>query len=179
MSLKHVILGYLSWQSQSGYDLKQIIADSETLNWSANNNQIYKALVSLHESEFVEKQVVHQDGSPSRHVYTILPAGVEALKSWVLQPPDPPNSNRDILLQLMWGDLLSNAEIDELLDRYINMVGEKLFMLRVAADEQPNVPNRTKREAYMWQMIYKNWISHFELELRWARSLKQDLLEMG
>ncbi|MEM9774131.1 MAG: PadR family transcriptional regulator [Chloroflexota bacterium] len=179
MSLKHVILGYLSWQPQSGYDLKQIIADSETLSWSANNNQIYKALVSLHNNQFVEKTIIHQDGTPSRHVYSILPAGLEELKDWMLKTPNPPHSNREILLQLMWSDALSPAEIDDLIDRYINEVGEKLFMLRVSADEQPNVPNRTKREAYLWQMIYKNWISHFELELRWARSLKQDLQEIG
>ncbi|MCB0015089.1 MAG: PadR family transcriptional regulator, partial [Anaerolineales bacterium] len=56
MSIKYVILGYLGWQPMTGYDVKKLIADAETLPWTANNNQIYRALVDLHQDGWVDKQ---------------------------------------------------------------------------------------------------------------------------
>lgn len=178
MSIKQIILGYLSWQPMTGYDVKKIIADSETLPWSANNNQIYQALVKLHQDGWVTKEVETQDGTPNRHVYSITEAGLAALKSWVASNPEPPQTKKPFLHQLLWADCLDVAEMDTLLDAYINAVGEKLFFLRVQADEKPNMPERTPREQFLWQMVHKNWIAHYELELQWVRYMRQELQEM-
>lgn len=178
MSIKYVILGYLSWRPMSGYDIKKIIADSETLPWSANNNQIYRALVDLHRAELATKSVEAQVGSPNRHVYTITDAGIDALKQWVLHVPEPPETKKPFLDQLLWADCLTTKEIDELLGAYLNIVGEKLFFLRVQADQKPNMPDRTARETYVWEMIQHNWIMHYELELKWVRQIRQGLIEI-
>jgi hypothetical protein len=51
-------------------------------------------------------------------------------------------------------------------------------MMRVQADEKPDTPNRTEREAYLWEMVRKNHITHFELELNWIRQLRDDLNQL-
>lgn len=178
MPIKYVILGYLSWQPMTGYDVKRIIANSETLPWSANNNQIYRALVQMHNDGWVTKTIEKQIGAPDRHIYTITPAGNQALKEWVTSAPEPPQEKKSFLNQLMWADCLTAPELDDLLEAYLNEVGGKLFFLRVQADEKPNMPERTARETYLWEMILKNWIAHYELELNWIRQVRQDLLEM-
>jgi DNA-binding PadR family transcriptional regulator len=175
MSIKYVILGYLSWQPLSGYDLKKIIAESETLPWSANNNQIYKALVQLHDDDLVTKKIEDQAGAPARHVYTITDKGRKALNEWVGGEPDLPQTKKAFLHQLMWADSLNQAELDELLEGYKEVVADKLFLLRVQADRKPNMPERTERESYLWQMIYKNWIQQFEIELDWVRQIRSEL----
>ena len=91
MTIKHMILGYLSWQPMSGYDVKKIIAHSEILPWSANNNQVYRALVQMHNDGWVEKTVETQTGAPNRHIYTITPAGQDALRAWAGSPPEIPS----------------------------------------------------------------------------------------
>ena len=178
MSIKYVILGYLSWQPMTGYDVKKIIAESEVLPWSANNNQIYRALVSLHEEGWVTKTVEEQDGSPNRHVYAITEAGLAGLKAWVMRAPEPPVTKHSFLNQMMWSDCLDVAEMDGLLATYLNEVGEKLFFMRVEADKKVNMPERTARESFLWGMIYQNWIAHFELELRWVREMREQLAEL-
>ena len=175
MSINYVILGYLSWQPLSGYDIKKIIAESETLPWSANNNQIYKALIKLHRDNYVSKDVEEQVGSPNRHVYAITDVGLEALKTWVLSAPEPPQTKKPFLNQLLWADRLSNQELDDLLAAYLNSVGEKLFFLRVQADKKPHMPERSTRESYLWAMVHKNWINQCELELQWVRQMRQEL----
>lgn len=178
MSINYIILGYLSWQPMTGYDIKKIIADAETLPWSANNNQIYRALIKLHQDGWVTKTIENQVGAPDRHVYAVTTAGLDALKDWVVTTPDPPQSKKPFLDQLMWADCLDAAEMDQLLEAYIEAVGEKLFFLRVQADEKPNMPERTPRETYLWEMIHKNWIAHFELELKWVRQMRDELMTM-
>jgi len=178
MSIKFVILGYLSWQPMTGYDIKKIIADSEILPWSASNNQIYHALVQLHKDEWVTKTIVEQTDAPNRNVYTITEEGIQALKKWVVSEVEPPHTNKTFLNQLMWADSLDPDELDELLEAYLNVVGEKLFFIRVQADKRPNMPERTPREKYLWDMISKNWIDQYEVELNWIRHVRQELSEM-
>ena len=179
MSIKYIILGYLSWQPLTGYDLKKIIADAETLSWSASNNQIYHALVQLHHDGLVTKRVELQDGSPNRHIYAITKTGQDALKAWVQETPEPPESKKSFFLQLMWADCLAVDELDHLLETYLNVVGEKLFFIRVQAEEKPNMPERTPRESYLWHMIHRNWIAQYELELQWIRQMREELGNMA
>jgi PadR family transcriptional regulator, regulatory protein AphA len=162
----------------TGYDVKKIIADSETLPWSANNNQIYRALVQLHKAEWVTKTIEDQVGSPNRHIYTITEKGSQALKIWTASDPAPPQTKKPFLNQLMWADCLDGNKIDELLEAYLNVVGEKLFFIRVQADRKPNMPERTQRERYVWEMIQKNWIVHYETELKWIRQMRKELSAM-
>jgi len=178
MSIKYVILGYLGWQPMTGYDLKKIIADSETLPWSGNNNQIYRALVQLYDDAWVSKTIEDQVGAPDRHVYTITGDGIRELKNWVGSEPILPRSKKAFLNQLMWADYLDADEIDHLLEAYFEVVSDKLFLLRVQIDRRPNMPERTTREIYLWDMIYKNWITQYEGELNWIRGLRQDLSKM-
>jgi len=178
MSIKHVVLGYLGWQPMTGYDVKKMIADSEILPWTASNNQIYQALVDLHNDGWVTKSIEEQVGAPNRHVYTITDAGRQALRDWVASEPEAPHTRKPFLHQLMWADGLDAQELDALLEAYLNAVGEKLFFLRVQADEGANKPGRTPREKYLWDMIHKNWIAQYETELSWIRQIRQELGEM-
>jgi len=73
----------------------------------------------------------------------------------------------------MRADSLDTQKLDELLEAYLNAVGDKLFFLRVQADEGPDKPERTPREKYLWDMIYKNWIAQYETELNWIRQIRQ------
>ena len=175
MSVKYVVLGYLSWQPASGYDLKKIISESETLPWSGNSNQIYKALVELHDEGLVTQEIEQTDKLPARKIYSITDKGREKLVTWSQEPPFAPQFRKPFLAQLMWADKLTPQQIDQLLDEYLNAVGEKLFMVRVQADRKPNTPDRTPREIYLWEMVRRNWIASYELELSWIRELRQEL----
>ena len=178
MAIKYIVLGYLSWKPMTGYDVKKLIADSETLPWTANNNQIYQALVELHNEKWVTKSVEEGIGTPNRHVYTITDAGLEALRDWVVSKPETPQIRKPFLHQLMWADNLDAQELDSQLEAYLNAVGDMLFFTRVQAEEGPDKPERTLREKYLWDMIYKNWIAQYETELSWILQIRQELQEM-
>ncbi len=88
MSIKYAILGVLSWKPSTGYDLKKIFEESSIMYWSGNNNQIYKTLVQLLVEDLVTNEVLHQESTPSKNIYTITDRGAAALKEWVLSTPE-------------------------------------------------------------------------------------------
>ena len=61
MSLKYAILGFLSYKSFSGYDLKKAFDNSVRHFWSANQSQIYRTLAQLDEEGLVAKEVIERE----------------------------------------------------------------------------------------------------------------------
>jgi DNA-binding PadR family transcriptional regulator len=175
MSIQYAILGFLSWQPLTGYDLKKLFAESVTLHWSGNSNQIYKALVELHRDELVTLAVEYQPDHPPRKVYSITEKGQTTLRQWVLSTPELPQLKHTLLVQLAWADQLTPVELDGLLTRYEREVEAHLVMFREQAKRSKHTPNRTPRETYLWQMIAENWIGFYEHELEWVRQLRAGL----
>jgi PadR family transcriptional regulator, regulatory protein AphA len=177
MSIEFAILGILSWKPSTGYELKKIFEDSSFMYWSGNNNQIYKALIKLEHEDLVISKVVHQDGAPSKKIYTITADGLKELKEWTLSTPEAPEIKKSFLLQLAWSDVLSNEELKELLSSYENELQLQLIMQYEKKRRSLYTPNRTPREALIWDMIHENIISTYQNELDWLRKTQQKLFE--
>lgn len=177
MSIKHAILGFLSWKPLTGYELKKLFAESATLHWSGNNNQIYRTLLELHRGAMVTQEVQYQVDHPSRKIYTITDKGRTELRQWVLSSPELPEIRHSFLIQLAWADQLDDGEVDGLLAQYEDEVQVQLLMLRREAERKTSFPERTPRESYLWTMVMANWVARYEGELKWVRQVRQGLVE--
>jgi hypothetical protein len=54
----------------------------------------------------------------------------------------------------------------------------QLTMTREQQQRHTHSPQRTPREAYLWQMISENQISYYESDLSWVRKLRRELNDM-
>jgi len=88
-TLGYAILGLLSREDLSGYDLTQRMAGRVGYFWSARHSQIYPELARLEDGGYVTHSVIEQKGRPDKKVYRITAEGLDALKEWVIQPPVP------------------------------------------------------------------------------------------
>jgi len=177
VSIKFAILGILSWKASTGYELKKFFEESSILYWSGNNNQIYKALSQMLDEKLVRSEVVHQDNSPSKKVYTITDEGLKELKEWILSAPEVPEFKKPFLVQLAWSDMLSDQELNELLTKYENELKTQLIMEQEKIRRGINSPDRSPREKFIWEMISKNIISTYNNELDWVRETRRRLLK--
>lgn len=175
MSIKHAILGFLSRSSLTGYDLKKLFAESMTLHWSGNNNQIYRTLVDLHEEGLVTKEVEYQESLPPRKVYTITESGLAELKQWLLSTPELPQLRNAMLVQLTWADQLQKGELAALLNAYEEEVRVYSLMLREQQQRDQQNTGQTSRQRFFADMIMERWITFYESELDWIRTLRQQL----
>jgi PadR family transcriptional regulator, regulatory protein AphA len=175
--IQYAILGLLSWQSFTGYDLKRIISDSDIFYWSGNNNQIYRTLIQLHENELVSQTIEYQESLPPRKVYTITDKGREELRLWVLTTPELPELHNTFLIQLAWAEQLSDEQLDVLLQKYEEEVSLQLRMQEEKARRKTVTPERTPREAYLWTKISENILAAYQNELNWVRGVRRDLVK--
>jgi DNA-binding PadR family transcriptional regulator len=86
MSLKHVILGFLSSAPMSGYDLKQAFDRSIRHFWPANQSQIYREWLIFKTEWFVEQEIDQRKDRLDRKVYHITDSGQSELHQWLSTP---------------------------------------------------------------------------------------------
>ena len=171
MTIEFAILGFLSYEPLTGYDLKKRFAGSDLLHWSGNSNQSYPALVALRQAGQVAQTVEQPPRGPARKVYALTEAGRAALREWLLATPDPPTLRHPLLVHLLWADQLTPPEQADLLARYEEELNIRLLMLREQARRQPaEQAVRPLREA-----AQRRWLAVFEEELAWIRELRAEL----
>jgi DNA-binding PadR family transcriptional regulator len=108
-TLGYAILGLLSREDLSGYDLTRRMAGRVGYFWSARHSQIYPELARLEEGGYVTHSVVEQRERPNKKVYEITAEGLDALKEWAIQPPVP-RPTRDELTLKTYSVWLANKE---------------------------------------------------------------------
>lgn len=81
--LKHILLGFLSYGSMTGYELKSIMDESTMHFWHAHHSQIYTALRSLEDDGLVISEIEDGDDTLKRRVYTLTESGRADLRRWL------------------------------------------------------------------------------------------------
>ena len=98
-TLGYAILGLLSREDLSGYDLTRRMAGRVGYFWSARHSQIYPELAKLEEGGYVTHSVVEQKERPDKKVYEITAEGLDALKGWAIRPPEPRPTRDELTLK--------------------------------------------------------------------------------
>jgi len=98
-TLGYAILGLLSREELSGYDLTSRMRARVGFFWEAQHSQIYPELARLEERGLVTHRVVEQTDRPDKKVYEITASGLEALRGWVTEPPAPRAARDELVLK--------------------------------------------------------------------------------
>ncbi len=134
MSLEHALLGFLSREPETGYDLKTRGFDRELAHcWNADQAQVYRTLERLRERRLVTSRNVPQRGKPDRRVFSITESGREELSRW-LGTSETPRPPRDpFLLHLFFSAELADTNLLRLLAEARCAYQQRLDVLRATA----------------------------------------------
>ena len=111
MSLRYTLLALISKQPNTGYGIGRLLQDPFRHLWGARLQQIYSELSKLEGQGLVEAELIELTNRPNKKVYTLTPAGDEALDLWLTEPPVPLLSKSDLLVKLYCLDRLPNDVI--------------------------------------------------------------------
>jgi DNA-binding PadR family transcriptional regulator len=108
----YTLLGLLSFGRElSGYELKRW-SDNLRFFWSAPAmSQVYREIERLAAGGYVEQRHVVRDGTRATKVYRLTPAGEDAVRRWLAEPPDPPVLKHPVALRVFFGHLLTPDEL--------------------------------------------------------------------
>lgn len=172
MSLHHTILGLLNREPLTGYEIKKIFQSTPFIYWSGNNNQIYKAFAELLDEGFVAKEVRHQEGAPSKNLYTITDAGRQELHRWLTDAVEEPVFRKQILIKLALADRLKRAELEGMLDAYAETVRLQAALTEQELDRCRFAGQASAGRNRFFELIRENVLSFYSGELDWIREVK-------
>jgi DNA-binding PadR family transcriptional regulator len=126
----YAVLGLLSRQPTSGYELGSLAERTIAHFWPITRAHIYAELARLEAAGLVSATEVAQQRRPDKRVYAITAAGEAALDDWLISPDLGPEVRRHLLLlKVFFGDRIppqrlasmlasERARLQELRDRY-------------------------------------------------------------
>jgi DNA-binding PadR family transcriptional regulator len=126
MSLRYAILGFLTIQPFSGYDIKRFFDNSVRHFWSADQAAIYRTLADLEAEQLVAHERVEQQTRPDRKLYHITPAGAAALDAWLVLPAAAVVRREPLLLKLFFTNRLGAAGLSAVIDAELEAVDAEL-----------------------------------------------------
>ena len=140
MSLSHILLT-LTKDPVSGYDLNQVIEQTISHFWSADQAQVYRHLKQLQQKRLLTCIEVAPDKGPARKVYQRTRAGHTELVRWLKSDPviSPERATHVAQLVFLWeaDDLNTTLEfIKKLRIRFEST----LEILREIESKESNVP---------------------------------------
>ncbi len=131
MSLPHVLLGLLSEEPRTGYELARAMREDLDAIWRAEFSQIYPALARLRRAGFVHLKVLGPRRGPRRNLYRVTAAGRRELRRWLALPASPP-ARDEALVRVAFFDALSPAERRAAFLAQERALGQEVRRLRAA-----------------------------------------------
>ena len=169
MSLRFALLGLLTIQPSSGYDLKRAITRSTYFIWNATGPQIYNTLHKLREEGYITSRSLAQKGKPDKQIHTITASGRAALKKFMSKPIRASVTRDEVLLRIFFGNFASKNVIKRELEAYLDRVREeRTFMEATKAriDAHPG----GKHEARKFQLL------SLQIKVAQYRAMEQELV---
>ena len=163
-----VLLGLLTIEPISGYDLGLTIRGSVGHFWNESFGQIYPSLKKLANDRFVTCRTQQQKGKPDRRIYSITQKGRERLTKWLAVPPQAEIPRNELLLKLFFGDQVPAA----ILIGYVQRMAEERRALLKLLERKERVEidqNRHYPGAPYWKMALHFGEVELRAHLRWAQ----------
>lgn len=107
VSIRYLVLGLITQQPMSGYDIKRFLKSLSWLVGSPSFGSLYPTLHALREEGLVTVEVAPRQDKPPRKIYTITDAGKQALRGWMDQPVAAEASLRAFVMRLILSGNLS------------------------------------------------------------------------
>ncbi len=187
MSLKHALLGLLTYQPMTGYELKQYFDTTVKHFWSAELSQIYPTLKTLEEEGWVEKHVQIQENRPNRKVYEITREGRDEFRRWMREPARLPDQRDPFLIKVFFGTELPAEDMLILLRREMEEHQKALAFddteMRQKIQHASQHEEYSTRHALYWTLTLEMSMAYRRAYIQWCkdamRMLESTLLDEG
>ncbi|MRX71241.1 PadR family transcriptional regulator [Bacillus lacus] len=167
----YAILGILTTDCKTGYEIKQLIDRSLNHFWKISYGQIYPALKLIVDEGLAEVNNVENEGRPDKKEYHLTPKGFDVLKQWLDSPIEQlPNEKNEILLKLFFGQYQSHERTISILQSYLEKL-EARYLTYQGIEESILVYKHKKQQddaAYwLFTLDYGKRVTHAAIE--WCR----------
>ena len=182
------VLGLLAFLGpMSGYDIKRAFDHALAPMWGAAHSQIYKELRRMETLGWVSMKREEQESRPDRKVYSIMPAGQQALIAWEGQPSFVLQMRDELLLKILFGSYAPPGALKATVKAGIEFYEQRLAVFQdnlhhlMSRHDQPQPISATSQEAGdpFARLITQLAIAGTETYLKWLREVLAFVEEQG
>ena len=120
----------------------------------------------------------HQEGAPTKKIYTITDSGRMELKEWLLSVTDEPVFRKQVLIKLALAELLNRNDLETMLTSYEEVVrmqaaltDRELATCYFAGSDQSD-------KVWFLNLIRENIVSFNSNELAWIKKVKDLIIKL-
>jgi PadR family transcriptional regulator, regulatory protein AphA len=177
-SSMEVLLGLLTIEPMSGYDLGQAIRTSVGFFWNESYGQIYPNLKNLAAEKLVTAKSERQKGKPERRVYSITKKGRERLAAWLAVEPQSEIPRNELLLKLFFGAQVPARNPFNTWSGWSEREGAYLREFR-RIEQHEISKNLQYPDAPYWKMAARFGQLELEAHQRWGEETLTELRKMA
>ncbi len=120
MSLTFGILGFLNYESMSGYDLVKAFDSSLQFFWHVQKSHIYLELKKLEKEGYICGKTVIQSDRPNKKIFSITEAGRKEFMNWLAEGADENTTHfkSAFLMKVFFGGNMTPAQSVAMLKKY-------------------------------------------------------------
>ncbi len=145
-----VILGLLSHESLTGYEIKKRLDTSLKYFWGASYGSIYPTLNQLEQNSFVSKCETKENGR-EKVIYTIKEEGRIHLKNWLSVPVVKDELRYETLLKLFFGAEVGEEDTLLHIERFEEKIKSELPILQFMLANLERV--KEEEDAHLYYLL--------------------------
>jgi DNA-binding PadR family transcriptional regulator len=172
--MDQVILGLLSHEPLTGYEIKKRIDTMLKCFWSGSYGSIYPTLSVLVQDGFVTKNETVENGR-DKNIYTITEAGRLNLKEWLAAPVTKDELRYETLLKLFFGSVAGTEISLEHIVNFEQKIKSELPLLQGAVKTLEAIKEDDTHKYYMLTAMFG--VRVYQAFLEWCDEAKQVLEE--
>ena len=165
-SSMEVLLGLLTIEPMSGYDLGQTARISIGHFWNESYGQIYPNLKKLAAGSYIAGKTEKQKGKPDRQIYSITKKGRQRLAAWLKVEPQPEIPRNELLLKLFFAVQAEHENIVGFVERMAS--SESATLKKLNALEEEIAKLHRYPDAPYWKMVLRFGQLELEAHQLWA-----------
>lgn len=151
--LEVALLALLSIRPMTGYEILRHQARALEPWWETPRTQIYPKLRELQRRGLIEHEYVVQESKPNKRLYSIGPAGSQALSSWLASTISVPEMRHHMMMRLFLGNLLPIEEAGRLLAGYRDRMAARAESFRQARDRFSGSLDGPYRDSVFFELL--------------------------
>lgn len=165
---RYAVMGMLSFEPMSGYDIKKDIEENLSLFWNESYGQIYSVLRQLEQDKLVSKRRAVQVGRPDKQIYTLTEKGRRELKAYLDGPAEKLVVRDEIILKFAFSFNMVPERTIKILEDEIDRLNWALDRIREKLDNFVEL-QANKDKAVQLELLGDLGFDYYKMRLRWCR----------
>lgn len=174
----YAILGMLTIEPMSGYDMKQFCEQSLSHFWHESYGNLYPRLKRLARAGLIRMQKESRGVGPDSKVYRITRKGRMQFRKWLAEPPEDERIRSEFVLKWFFGGTNRHELNWRRLEQYERQQKQLRKQYR-ALEQQLQAAAREQDQALYWLMTLRRGQLLTDARLKWCRQCKTVLHQMS